>query len=353
MKKLTVLLLFFPWFLSAQNLVPNPGFEEVGRLGKYWTSNNQQFDNCIKHWSSPNQGSPDVLHTKLVPLIKPNRPHLEIIGHKPRTGDYFVGIKTYGCATKTLHCKEYIQTHLLRPMLPGKRYYIEFWINPAKTSPRVNKIGLALSENKISEPLQLGLYYFQPVLQAEEILDSNPNDWIKISDTITVERAMEYLLIGSFAPDDFISVDTSQTLLRYSYYFIDDVLVQPLDPSFSEDIFQEGVPVTLQNVFFELNKASLSNESAFELDYLFQLLKQNSKLKIRIVGHTDNTGNDEQNLQLSRERADTVLDYLVEKGIKSSRLTAVGMGSTQPVSDNETEEGRQKNRRVEFIPVEI
>lgn len=106
--------------------------------------------------------------------------------------------------------------------------------------------------------------------------------------------------------------------------------------------------VTLNNIFFDLNRATLRKESITELRNLTRMLKQNPDVRIEIAGHTDSTGTDAINDKLSHDRANAVRDYLVRQGIDEKRLTAKGYGSRVPVASNTTEEGRQQNRRTEF-----
>jgi len=122
-----------------------------------------------------------------------------------------------------------------------------------------------------------------------------------------------------------------------------DVQLQKLRP---------GATIVLNNVFFETAKWELKPESMVELDRLVALLKANPEKKIEIGGHTDNVGSDETNLTLSNNRAQSVVDYLIKKGITSTRLTAKGYGETQPIDTNDTEAGRAKNRRTEFRVIE-
>ncbi len=84
------------------------------------------------------------------------------------------------------------------------------------------------------------------------------------------------------------------------------------------------------------------------LDGVVDALKSNPAIHLRIEGHTDNVGSDAANLTLSRKRAEAVEAYLVRKGVSPGRLTAVGFGSSRPIAPNDTEEGRNANRRVEF-----
>jgi outer membrane protein OmpA-like peptidoglycan-associated protein len=111
-------------------------------------------------------------------------------------------------------------------------------------------------------------------------------------------------------------------------------------------------PIVLKNVFFETGIATLRQESKSELNRLKTLLEENPSMKIRIQGHTDNVGNDAANQTLSENRAKSVYDFLIQNGIPSTRLSYKGFGKTQPIDTNDTDSGRQNNRRTEFVVVE-
>jgi outer membrane protein OmpA-like peptidoglycan-associated protein len=104
----------------------------------------------------------------------------------------------------------------------------------------------------------------------------------------------------------------------------------------------------LNNIFFETASASLLPSSDPELNKLVWTLRNHVTMKIEIRGHTDDVGDDHSNQVLSEARAKSVYDYLVGRGIESSRLTYKGFGETQPIADNSTPEGRKQNRRTEF-----
>jgi outer membrane protein OmpA-like peptidoglycan-associated protein len=106
--------------------------------------------------------------------------------------------------------------------------------------------------------------------------------------------------------------------------------------------------IKLNNIYFDFDKYELKPESYSELDRLYRFLSDNPGIRVEISAHTDSKGSDEYNLELSQKRAESVVNYLVAKGIDSGRLIAKGYGETQPVADNETEEGRALNRRVEM-----
>ena len=109
-----------------------------------------------------------------------------------------------------------------------------------------------------------------------------------------------------------------------------------------------GSKIVLKNIFFDFDKATLRKESFNELENLTKLLNDVPSLKIEISGHTDGKGSAAYNLTLSDNRAKAVVDYLVGKGISKDRLVAKGYGLTRPIATNDTEEGRQLNRRTEF-----
>ena len=109
-----------------------------------------------------------------------------------------------------------------------------------------------------------------------------------------------------------------------------------------------GQVVRLNNVFFDFDKWDLRSESFVELDRVVDLMNQNHGLEIEMSAHTDNRGSDDYNLKLSDNRARSVMDYIVSKGISSSRIVSHGYGETKPVVENDTDDHRQENRRVEF-----
>ena len=144
-----------------------------------------------------------------------------------------------------------------------------------------------------------------------------------------------------------IQIDSSRNSIRP---YIMDVELQKIKPE-SENEIIETKPIVLNNIFFESGSDSLLPESNIEIEILFQLLKREETLKIKIIGHTDNIGEVSKNLLLSEKRARSVYQELIDKGIKDSRILYEGKGESQPIADNNTQEGRRKNRRTEFTIV--
>jgi len=112
----------------------------------------------------------------------------------------------------------------------------------------------------------------------------------------------------------------------------------------------EGIQLVLgeNSVNFETNKSTLTAKAKANLDKLIIVFTEYPETDIKIYGYTDSTGKEDFNLKLSEKRATSVKDYLVSKGLKSSRFETKGMGIADPIADNSTAEGRSKNRRVEF-----
>ena len=102
-------------------------------------------------------------------------------------------------------------------------------------------------------------------------------------------------------------------------------------------------------ITFDVGKSTIKPESMGEINRIVQLMTENPDLKFSVEGHTDNTGNPNTNQTLSEARSKAIVDKLVELGISADRLTAVGKGQNSPIADNSTDEGRAKNRRVEFV----
>jgi outer membrane protein OmpA-like peptidoglycan-associated protein len=119
------------------------------------------------------------------------------------------------------------------------------------------------------------------------------------------------------------------------------------DPFWVNIKFDPPKHYRLDNVHFDTDKATLRPDSYEQLKELLEYLQHHEEIKIEIAGHTDNVGTDAHNLKLSQDRANTIRNYLISKGIKATRLTAKGYGASVPVADNSTEEGRQLNRRTE------
>jgi outer membrane protein OmpA-like peptidoglycan-associated protein len=115
-----------------------------------------------------------------------------------------------------------------------------------------------------------------------------------------------------------------------------------------EELKNSGKTIKIDNIFFDFGSYDLKSESYEALKLLYRFMTTNPDILVEINAHTDNIGSESFNIKLSQNRANSVVEYLVQKGIDPSRLIPQGFGKSQPVAPNETEEGRALNRRVEF-----
>ena len=109
-----------------------------------------------------------------------------------------------------------------------------------------------------------------------------------------------------------------------------------------------GAPIVIKNIFFEINKAELTTASYPELERILEYLTSGRIQKIEVSGHTSSDGSAEYNLNLSKRRAGAVYNYFLSNGVDKSRMESIGYGEDQPIDTNDTDEGRKRNRRVEF-----
>ncbi len=125
--------------------------------------------------------------------------------------------------------------------------------------------------------------------------------------------------------------------------------MRELEMNFGLQPVEIGATVNLKNVLFVQTKTDILPESFGELDLVVSFLKENAQVKIELMGHTDGRGIHSDNVKLSRERVNRVKQYLVSKGIESTRISGKGFGGSKPIASNDTEESRKMNRRVEFV----
>lgn len=192
---------------------------------------------------------------------------------------------------------------------------------------------------KTNEPLSASLVYeILPDGEAAGNAISNPVDG---SFKIVLPFDKNYLIRATadrfFAQSENLNLDS---LVKSGYKEIHkDLYLVPIEV---------GQVVRLNNVFFDFDKWDLRGESFLELNRVVKLLNENPAIVIEMSAHTDSRGSDEYNFRLSDDRARSCMNYILSKGIDPARITSKGYGETVPVSTNDTDEGRQLNRRVEF-----
>ncbi len=174
----------------------------------------------------------------------------------------------------------------------------------------------------------------------------------KITEIPVDSMTGKYVAALVFKNDYILTVKTDDYAYESKYIAKTDSVVEETKVNFEVKPIVVGESYRLNDIFFSTNSAELTPESCFVLDGFIEFLSDNGKIKVSIQGHTDNIGKAEDNLLLSENRAKSVYDYIVSKGISADRLTYKGFGEDKPIATNDTYEGRAKNRRTEFLIIE-
>lgn len=358
---LLLLLSVFPTILAAQqpkssNIVPNPGFERWAGPPVGWSYRGAYFGQVMKYWFSATTSSPDAYG----PNVRVPRDWAEkgFGNQKPHGGKSMAGLTVFGCTNGKPHCREYIEIQLAEPLVVGQAYAFECWVSHLDKSLQINNIGAFLSENRIERKTD-EILLLEPQVRAKNLLEAPDGKWVKIVGQFKAENEAEYLLIGNFYDDAKTeSKSYRDDCFNYAYYYVDDVSLKKIPPFLpvpikSDDLSRQpleaGATIRLKNIYFEFDKDELMPRSFVELNKLLKILQDNPRMVIEIAGHTDDLGNDAYNLDLSRRRAKSVMQFLLENKIPATRLRSRGEGEAKPVATNTTDEGRAQNRRVEFM----
>jgi len=352
------------------NLVPNHSFEDYRKKPKNFTANPVKV--LLPDWNVPTKGTPDYF----------NRSGKGDVGvpenfagrMNPKEGDGYVGIYLRadfnGAGVRENGSdegyREYIQAELKQPLQKGKLYFIKVHYSWATNSKyAVDGLGVYLSEDQLTRKHNRYLSCYPQISNPWGNIMKNKNSWQSLSGVYKAKGDEKYITIGNFKPDKetrFIRFNNKRNTIDYSYYYIDDVYVIKVEEKpckiitkntdNESDRFENvsvGESVILKNIFFDFDRSELLPASFVELNKLYELLKKNSAMEIKVEGHTDYFGSDEYNLQLSDRRAKAVIDYLTGRGIDEKRLSWEGYGKSHPITEDKSPEGRQKNRRVEFV----
>lgn len=351
---------------STGNMIHNPSFEEHRHCPMKIDATGVMRD--ADAWWQPTNGSSDYFNA--CGSRDCNVPRNKMGLQEAHSGMAYCGIY---CSQELY--REYLQTELITPLQAGKHYRISFWVSLADKSPHaVAAIGAVLTKEILEDSTHgilmereqssidgngsqsIAVYFVPQVSNPVDSVLDDTKGWTEVSGEITAEGGERYLTIGNFLPfnkSNIIATQGTSTPLPGAYYYIDDVSVTCLDTT--EDVTPEpkkkvtaGEVVTMQNIFFATGESEILQQSYNELYKLRKLLESNPEMRIELRGHTDNQGTVEFNQRLSESRAQAVAEYLMEKGIDSRRLTWIGFGKSKPVADNNTAEGRCKNRRVEY-----
>lgn len=352
--------------LWSQNLVPNPSFEEYVKCPGGHMLNRNEF--AIHGWQSPTNGTPDHFHS--CSSGEADVPVNWAGNSNAHSGKGYSGI--YVWSTERNY-REYLQCELAEPLIAGEKYILEFYFKLANKSVyAINRMGMAVSKSRVNTTKD-DVLDITPILSVEKdtVMTAETGSWEQARMEYVAQGGERYVIIGNF----FSNKQTRATRLpfRYgmnpmlnawAYYYIDDVLVQhvgveklpeskliaPLNPLSIElnHIY------TLKDIKFEFDSYIIHPSSNDELNKVVTYLKEHPEVNVRVSGHTDHVGSDDYNLTLSRNRAKSVADFFIMKGVAEQRIISYGFGKSRPLDPAKTEDAATINRRVElrFVPKE-
>jgi outer membrane protein OmpA-like peptidoglycan-associated protein len=207
----------------------------------------------------------------------------------------------------------------------------------ARIEHRSNFLTGTVTDKQSGKPLEAQL----------KVYDVNSNDLVSevYSDPITGE----YFVVLTEGQEYAIAINRPGYLFQnLAYDYLEKEGIEPERLDIQLDPIAVGAQTVLKNIFFKTNEYELQQKSEAQLATIIEFLKSNPRVAVEISGHTDSTGSDELNKELSINRARSVYDYLIDNEINEVRLSYAGYGSSLPVADNTSESGKALNRRIEF-----
>jgi len=354
------LILFFVGVGSvvrSQNLIYNGGFEVFkGEVPCGWVAKISEF--TLNNWTLPTYTTADIF----TPFQNEQCPNFagagnSIVGVSAHRGQSMIGLFTYGVSPPHGAWREYIQTDLAAPLVPGEAYLLKAWVRLHKNSPcAAGNFGFYFSEKPVKQDSFKKLK-LSPQIEFKAILD-RADRWVLIQDTLVPNQPYHYLTIGNFREDSETpkkdrgtTGSNIQDLLyntrQRAYYLLDDVSLEPLNPELKIEVQQQLEDVDLMTqVHFDHDRFELSPDMEARLKKLLLHLQKKPRLRLMLGGHTDSVGGDDYNMNLSELRTLEVKNYLLRNGLHPSRILTQWFGPHRPAADNSTPEGRYLNRRV-------
>ena len=340
---------------GAQNLVTNSTFEAKCIKSGY--------GEIIKAnaWENANAGSADLFDKhKSSCKTSPNGIPYNYMGYQPSgDGQNYAGIVAYyddGENTNGMplddgykRYSEYLEGEFREPLVAGVVYEVSFRVNLADKSGRaVSGIGALLTTEKVKQDNNTFLNR-QPQFISHRIISDSVH-WVILSGAYVATGGEKHITIGCFKDESFVVANIADPLSndsRKAYYYVSEVSVKPyVSASPSMDAIVFGVDyIELMNLEFASGSAEITPRFYTELDEIAGWMVKNPDYRFFVAGYADQQGGDYVNNPLSKDRARSVKNYLVSKGVKEQNIITDGFGSGDPI---ENKLKSRKNRRVEI-----
>lgn len=357
-----LLCLFCAFTLSSQNLLKNPSFEELVNCPKRLGN----FDADVEVWSTPTEGSTDYFNGCSTAMGTPDN----FNGSQPADfGTGYAGLYLYAPEDY----REYLQAELAAPLEKGKTYRVSFFVSLAERSDfAIKEFGVLFAKDKLEIPIKKELSKKQLYQQKENDYNymeigytnfySDTQDWILVNTQFIAKGTEQFMIMGNFKNNARTRLfKTKRNAKQGAYYYVDMVSVQSVEAGVppkkvvvknvqdKKPVFELNKNHIFEDVLFTFDKFQLLEASKQELKNIHDYLSANTELHIAINGHTDSIGSESYNKALSNKRAEAVANYLLQMGLAKNRITWRGFGGEKPIISNATDEGRKRNRRVEFV----
>ncbi len=350
---LSSFILFFEISTHAQNLIQNPKFDDYST---YLDINrNLVYQPSYWYYDLENKNHP-IYYSRdrfLNKVFEYNfHPEAELV---------LQGQKLNYISILLLQNTQKAYTILKEPLKKGHRYHLQLDLKAYGQSNCLADILVGFKDS-IDFRNETSNYRVQLTFQ-DSSKESLFHNWYTTSCYFTALGNEKVVVLGDGTSDDYKQIiESNHKKFYYNYdggpylvkYFIDNLYLSEIDSLKADriDSLKIGDSFVLQNIYFDFDKSIILKKSFPMLDQLVSYLNRNTTIRIQISGHTDNVGVKEYNAELSLRRAKSVVEYLISRGISCDRLQSMGFGSNIPISSNDTEYGRQQNRRIEIKIIE-
>ena len=387
-KVFIIIFMMFSIFLDGQNnLLQNGDFEKIVQCPqnhtKYLSTDTNKI--LLPHWHFINRSTPDFFH-RCSNDSDVGIPCNFAGCSEPLSGNGYIGMILRVDSHYYQYNKGYVE-HIATEIFPSLDrnhfYLVKFFYKLAPNSGIAsNGLGVYFSASlpKFNEFEEYK--YFEPQIYLDNTKIIDNREWKEFIGYFIASGTEKFLTIGNFSPFDIQKTkvlrngEPQNEMDYYAYYYIDDVqlyeisdttnyhintictqidLFPVVKQTYYSNIMNKlytlslNKPFILENIYFDFDSYRLSSKSFATLDSIANYLKDHKTIEFIINGHTDNIGSSFYNQWLSTERAKSVYKYFYESGISPARMQYIGYGDSMPITSNKTNEGRQKNRRVELV----
>lgn len=378
----------FSIFLDGQNnILQNGDFEKIVQCPqnhtKYLSTDTNKI--LLPHWHFINRSTPDFFH-RCSNDSDVGIPCNFAGCSEPLSGNGYIGMILRVDSHYYQYNKGYVE-HIATEIFPSLDrnhfYLVKFFYKLAPNSGIAsNGLGVYFSASlpKFNEFEEYK--YFEPQIYLDNTKIIDNREWKEFIGYFIASGTEKFLTIGNFSPFDIQKTkvlrngEPQNEMDYYAYYYIDDVQLYEISDTTNYhintictqidffplveqinysnimnklDTLSLNKPFILENIYFDFDSYRLSSKSFATLDSIANYLKDHKTIEFIINGHTDNIGSSFYNQWLSTERAKSVYKYFYESGISPARMQYIGYGDSMPITSNKTNEGRQKNRRVELV----